>query len=76
MMFHFRLITLAYHFDHNLTDTIIFYWVHTIIIYWVYKIIFYWVHTIIFYWVHILIFSIQLKLSLCDRTMLNHVKNV
>lgn len=24
MMFHFRLITLAYHFDHNLTDTIIF----------------------------------------------------
>lgn len=64
MMFHFRLITLAYHFDHNLTETIIFYWVHTIIIHWVYKIIFYWVHTIIFYMVHIIIFCIQLKLSL------------
>lgn len=49
MMFHFRLITLTYHFDHNLTETITFYWVHTIIIYWVYKIIFYWVHTLIFY---------------------------
>lgn len=48
MMFHFRLITLAYHFDHNLTDTIIFYWVHSII----------------FYRVHIIIFCIQLKLSL------------
>lgn len=56
MMFHFRLITLTYHFDHTLTETIIFYWVHTIIIYWVYK--------IIFHWVHIIIFCIQLKLSL------------